>query len=169
MDEGFYLIPPPLVHNYLDYTDFFILIRSEEVGKGVIAVITAMPVTTGTPLAAMAETVATPGMRLDQINPSKGAGSTSNLKRKRVIAVIAAILITAGTPLIATAEIVTTLGTRLDQIGLLKGAGNILGFKIRFCNDVIIIKELDDIDITVLNDKAAMLRITTLEVLQPVS
>ncbi len=78
----------------MDYTDFFILIRSKGVGKGVIAVITAMLVTAGTPLAATAEITATSG---------KGA-----------VAVIAAMLVTAGTLLVATVKTAVTLGTRSD-------------------------------------------------------
>jgi len=49
LNEGFYLILPLSVYNYLDYTDFFILIRFEGVGKGAIVVITAISVTAGTP------------------------------------------------------------------------------------------------------------------------
>jgi len=64
------------------------------VGKGAIAVITVMSITAGTPLAATAETTATPG---------KGA-----------IAVITVIFITVGTPLAATAETAVTLETRSD-------------------------------------------------------
>jgi len=85
--------------------------------------------------------------------------------RKGVMAVIAAISVMVGTLLVATAETVATLETRLDQIGLSKGAGSTLNFKIRFYNDIIVIKESGDIDIIVLNDKVAMLGTTTLEVL----
>ncbi len=145
LNESFYPILPPSVHDYLDYTDCFISIRSEGVEKGAMAVIVAMSVTAGTPLAATAETAATPG---------KGA-----------MAVIAAIPVTAGTPLATTAETVVSPGTRSDQIGLSKGTGSILGFKVRFYNDVIVIKESNDIDITALNDKAAILGTTTLEAL----
>src|SRR6266566_635957 len=77
LDKGFYPIPPPSVYDYLDYTNFFISIWSEGVEKGAMAVIAAMPVTAGTPLAATAETAATPG--------------------KGVMAVIAAMPVTAGT------------------------------------------------------------------------
>ncbi len=63
-------------------------------GKRAIAVITAMPVTTRTPLATTAETAATPG---------KGA-----------MAVIATILVIAGTPLVTTAETTVMPGTRSD-------------------------------------------------------
>ena len=120
LNESFYFIPLLSVHDYLDHTDFFILIQSKRMGKETIAVITAMLVTAGTLLIIMTETTATPGTRSDQIGPSKGAGNTS-------------------------------------------------GLKVRFYNDVIVIKELDDIDIIVLNDKAAMSGVTTLEVLQPVN
>ncbi len=94
LDESFYLILSPSVHDYLDYTDFFISIRFEGVGKGVMAVIAAMPVTAGTPLIATAETAAMPG--------------------KEAMAVIVVILVTAGTLLAATAETITTSGTRSD-------------------------------------------------------
>ncbi len=120
LNESFYSILLPSVYNYLDYTDFFILIRSEGVGKEVIAVITAIPITAGTPLAATAETTVIPKTRSNQINPSKGARNTS-------------------------------------------------GLKVRFCNNVIVIKELSDIDITALNDKATMPGATTLETLQPMN
>ncbi len=116
LDKGFYPILPPLVYDYLDYIDFFISIRFKGVGKGVIAVITAISVTAGTPLAATAERTATPKTRSDQINLLKNAGNTSNLK-------------------------------------------------VWFCNDVIVIKKSDDIDITVLNNKAAMPETTTLKTL----
>ncbi len=92
LDKSFYLILPLSVHDYLDYTDFFISIRFKGVGKGVIAVITAIPVTAGMPLVATAEIATTPG--------------------KGVIAVIAAMSVTAGTPLVATAKIAITPGTR---------------------------------------------------------
>ena len=65
LNEGFYLILPSSVYDYLDYTDIFIFIRSEGVGKGVIAVITVISVTVGTPLVVTAETVVTSGTRLD--------------------------------------------------------------------------------------------------------
>ena len=146
LSESFYFILLLSVYNYLDYTDFFISIRFEGVGKGAIAVIAAILITAGTPLAATAEIAATPG---------KGA-----------MAVIVAMLITVGTPLVVTAETVVTPGTRLDQIGLLKGVGSISGFKVRFCNNIIVIKKSGDIDIMALNDKAAMPGVTTLEVLQ---
>ncbi len=120
LDESFYPILPLSVHDYLDYTDFFIFIRFERVGKRAMAVITAIP-------------------------------------------------ITARTPLVVTAEIAATPGTRSDQIGLSKGVGSISNLKVRFYNDVIVIKESDDIDITALNDKAAILGATTLEISQPVS
>ncbi len=149
LNESFYPTPPPSVHDYLDHTDFFIFIRFEGVGKGAMAVIAAIPVTAGTPLAITTETTATPG---------KGA-----------MAVIAAIPVTAGTLLVATAETITTPETRLNQINLSKNAGNTSGFKVRFYNNVIVIKESDDIDIIALNDKATMLRATMLEISQPVN
>ncbi len=77
LDKGFYSISPLSVYDYLDYTDFFILIRSEGVGKGAMAVIAVILVTVRTLLVATAETVATPGTRSDQIDPLKGAGNTS--------------------------------------------------------------------------------------------
>ncbi len=92
LGESFYFILPPSVYNYLDYTDFFIFIRSKGVKKVAIAVITAMFVIVGTPLITTVETVAMPG---------KGA-----------IAVITVMFITAGTPLTITAEITAILGTR---------------------------------------------------------
>ncbi len=115
LDESFYPTSPLSVYDYLDYTDFFISIRSERVRKGAMAVITAMSVIVGTLLIAIAETIATPEIRSDQIDPSKDARSTLNLK-------------------------------------------------VRFYNDVIVIKKSDDIDITALNDKATISRITTLEI-----
>jgi len=42
LDEGFYLILPLSIYNYLDYIDFFIFIRFKEVGKRAIAVIITM-------------------------------------------------------------------------------------------------------------------------------
>ncbi len=84
---------------------------------------------------------------------------------KGVIAIITAILVTVGTPLITTAKTVVMLGTKLNQIDPSKGVGSTLSFKVRFYNDVIIIKELGDIDITVLNDKATMSETITLETL----
>ncbi len=120
LGESFYLIPPPSVYNYLDYTDFFILIRFEEMGKRVIAVITAIPITTGTPLVAIAKIVVIPGTKSNQINPSKDTGNTLNLK-------------------------------------------------VRFYNDIIVIKESDDINITALNNKAVISKATTLEILQPMN
>ncbi len=116
LNEGFYLILPLSVYNYLDHMDFFIFIRFEKMGKEAIVIITA-------------------------------------------------ILITVETPLAATAEIAATLETRSDQISPSKGAGNISSFKVRFYNNVIVIKESSDIDIIALNDKAAMSGVTTLEVL----
>ncbi len=65
LDESFYLIPPPSVYDYLDYTDFFISIWFERVEKRVIAVIAAISVTTGTPLVAMVETAIMLGTRLN--------------------------------------------------------------------------------------------------------
>ncbi len=149
LNESFYLILLLSVHNYLDHIDFFIPIWSEGVKKGAIAIITAMLITAGTPLAATAETAVTPG--------------------KRAMAVIVAMPVTAGTPLAATAETIVTPGIRSDQIDPSKDAGSISSLKVRFYNDVIVIKESDDIDITALNDKAVMLEITMLEVLQPVN
>ncbi len=145
LDKSFYFILLPSVYNYLDYTDFFIFIRFEGMEKKAIVVIIAMFVTVGTLLVATAETVIMPG--------------------KRAIAVITVMLITAGTLLITTAKTTVTLGTRSDQIGLLKNAGSTLSLKVRFCNDVIVIKKLDDIDITALNNKVAMSEITILEIL----
>ncbi len=116
LDESFYPIPPLSVYNYLDYTDFFILIRSEGVGKKTIAVITAISIIAGTPLITTAETIVTSKTRLNQINPSKNAGNT-------------------------------------------------LSFKVRFYNNIIVIKELDDIDITALNNKIAMPGTTILKTL----
>ncbi len=104
-----------------------------------------MPVTAGTSLAATAKTAVTLG--------------------KGVIAVITAMPITTGTPLATTAETVATLETRLNQIDLSKGAGNTSDLKVQFYNDIIVIKESNDIDITTLNDKAAILETTTLKVL----
>ena len=68
-------------------------------------------------------------------------------------------------PLIIITEITATLETRSNQIGLLKGAGNISNFKVRFYNDIIVIKKSNDIDIITLNDKAAMLKTITLKIL----
>ncbi len=85
LNENFYFILPLSVHDYLDYIDFFIFIRFKGVGKGAIVVITAMPVTVETLLAATAEIVVILG--------------------KGVIAVIAVILVTVGTLLVVTAEI----------------------------------------------------------------
>ncbi len=62
--------------------------------KRVIAVITAMPITAGTPLAITAEIIVTPG--------------------KEAITVITIIPITAGTLLVATAETAAMPGTRSD-------------------------------------------------------
>src|SRR6266566_6594776 len=45
LSESFYPTSPPSVHDYLDYTDFFIFIRFEGMGKRVIAVIAVIPVT----------------------------------------------------------------------------------------------------------------------------
>ncbi len=67
--------------------------------------------------------------------------------------------------LVATTETIVILGTRLNQISPLKNAENISNFKIQFYNDVIVIKELNDIDIITLNDKVAMLETTILEIL----
>ncbi len=116
LDKGFYLILLLSVYNYLDYTDFFIFIWSKGVGKGAIAVITVM-------------------------------------------------FVTAGTLLIATAETVVTPGTRLNQISLSKSVENTSSFKVRFYNDIIVIKKLNDIDIMVLNDKVTMPGVITLEIL----
>ena len=85
------------------------------------------------------------------------------------MAIIVTMSIMAGTPLVTTTETATTPGTRSDQISPLKNVENILSFKIRFYNDVIVIKKSGDIDITALNDKATMLGVTTLETLQPVN
>jgi len=117
--------------------------------KGVITVITAIFITARTLLAATAETV---------IMPGKGA-----------ITVIVVISVTAGTPLVAMAETAAIPGIRLNQIGLLKDAGNTLGFKVRFYNDIIVIKKSNDIDITALNDKAAISRVITLETSQSIN
>jgi len=92
LGKSFYLILPLSVYDYLDYTDFFIFIRFEGVRKRAIAVITAMFVTAGTPLATTAEIIATP--------------------RKGAIAVITAMPVIAGIPLVVTAEIVAMPGTR---------------------------------------------------------
>ncbi len=102
-----------------------------------------------TPLIAIAKTTATPG--------------------KGTIVVITAISITVGTPLVVTTETTITPRMRSNQIDLSKDAGNTLSLKVRFYNDVIVIKESGDIDIIVLNDKATMLKATTLEVSQPVN
>ncbi len=162
----------------MDYTDFFIFIRSKEIGKRVIVVIAAMPVIAGTPLVATAKTTAMPGKGAIAVIATMPvmAGTlliaTAEIAAtlgKGAMAVIAIMLITAGTPLIATTETAATLGTRLNQIGLLKGIGSILGLKVRFYNNVIVIKESGDIDIIALNDKAVMLGTTTLEASQPVS
>ncbi len=110
LNESFYLISLLSVHDYLNYTDFFIFIRFKGVRKGVIVVIVAISVMAGTLLVATAEIIATPG--------------------KRVMAVIAAIFITVGMLLVATAETTTTPGTRSDQIDLSKGVGNILNLKV---------------------------------------
>ncbi len=84
---------------------------------------------------------------------------------KRAITVIITIFIIIKTLLAITIETIAIPGTRSNQINLLKDIGNILNFKVRFYNDVIIIKKSDDIDIIVLNDKAAMLETTILETL----
>ena len=94
LDESFYLILPPSIYDYLDYTDFFIPIRSKGVGKKAIAVITVIPITAGTSLAITVETAVMLG--------------------KGVMAVIAIMLVTTGTLLAATAETIATLGTRSD-------------------------------------------------------
>ena len=120
LDKSFYPILSLSVYNYLDYIDFFIFIRFKGVGKRVITVITAIPVTAGTPLATTTETTVTPGTRLNQINP-------------------------------------------------LKDIGNTLDFKVRFYNDIIVIKKSNNIDITTLNDKATIPETTTLEISQPVN
>ncbi len=65
LNKGFYLILTLSVYNYLNYTDFFIFIQSEEIKKKTMAVITVISITAGTPLVAIAETVATPETRLD--------------------------------------------------------------------------------------------------------
>jgi len=178
LDKSFYPIPLLLVHDYLNYTDFFIFIRSEEVGKGAIAVIAAMPITVGTPLIATAETAETPGKGVMAVIATMpvtagtllaATAETTATSGKRAIAVIITMLVMAGTPLAATAETAVTPGTRLDQISLSKGVGNTLGLKVRFYNNVIVIKESGDIDITALNDKATMPEATTLEVLQLVN
>jgi len=89
--------------------------------------------------------------------------------RKRIIAVITVILIIAGTPLIATIETTATLKIKSNQINPSKSAENILNLKVRFYNDVIVIKKSDDIDIITLNDKAVIPGTTTLETSQPVN
>ncbi len=149
MNKSFYPTPPPSVHNYLNYTDFFILIQSKEIRKRAIAVITTIPITAGTPLATTAKTAAMP--------------------RKGAITVITAIPVTAGTPLTTTTETAVTPETRSNQIDPLKGAGNTLNLKVRFYNDIIVIKESNDIDIITLNDKTAMPETTTLEISQPMN
>ena len=63
LNESFYLILPLSVYDYLDYTEFFISIRSEGVRKGAIAVIAVIPITAETPLTATAEIAATSGTR----------------------------------------------------------------------------------------------------------
>jgi len=83
---------------------------------------------------------------------------------KRAIVVIVVMFITAGISLITTAETVAMPGTRLDQIGPSKDVKNISNFKVRFYNDIIVIKESGDIDITTLNNKAAIPGATTLKV-----
>ncbi len=172
LDESFYLILLLSVYNYLDYTDFFILIRSKEVGKGAMAVITVMPVTAGTPLAATAETAAMPGKGAMAViaaipvtagTPLAATAETAAMLGKGAMAVKTAMPITVGTLLAATAETAATPRTRSDQIDPSKDAGNTSGLKVRFCDNVIVIKKSSDIDIIVLNDKTTMLRTTTLE------
>ncbi len=63
LDESFYLILPLSVYDYLDHIDFFIFIRFKGVGKGVMAVIIAMPITAGMLLIATAEIAAMLGTR----------------------------------------------------------------------------------------------------------
>ncbi len=65
LNESFYLILPPSVYDYLDHTDFFIFIRFEGIGKGVITVIVAISITVGMLLAATAETAVTLETRSD--------------------------------------------------------------------------------------------------------
>ncbi len=113
--------------------------------KEAMAVIAAMLVTAGTLLITTAEITAISG---------KGA-----------MVIIVAIPVIARTPLVITAEIVVIPGTRSDQIDPLKGAGSTSNLKVRFCDDVIVIKESNDIDITALNDKTTILEITMLETL----
>ncbi len=110
MEESFYFTSPLSVHDYLNYIDFFIFIWFKEVGKRVIAVITAMFVTVGTLLIATTETIVTLG--------------------KRTIAVIVIMPVTARTLLVATAETAVTPGIRSDQIGPSKDIGNTLSFKV---------------------------------------
>ncbi len=145
LDKSFYLILPPSVHNYLNYIDFFISIRSKEVEKRAIAVITAILITVKTPLTTTVKTAVTPG--------------------KRVITIIIAMPVTAGTPLTTTAETTAIPGTRSNQINPSKNTENTSSFKVRFYNDIIVIKESDDIDITALNDKITMPGTITLEIL----
>ncbi len=85
--------------------------------------------------------------------------------RKKAIVVITTIPITTGTLLIVTIETTTMLETRSNQIDPLKNAENTSNFKIQFYNDVIVIKELGDIDIIILNDKTAIPEVITLEIL----
>ncbi len=94
LGESFYFISSLSVYDYLDYTDFFIFIWFEGMGKGVIVVIIIMLVMVGTLLVVTAEIAATPG--------------------KEAIAVIVAIFIMARTPLVAMVETIVTLGTRLN-------------------------------------------------------
>ena len=133
----------------MDYIDFFIFIQFEGVGKRAITIIIVISIIAGTPLITTAETTITSG---------KGA-----------IVVIITISVIAGTLLIIMAETTVIPGTRSDQIGLLKSARNISSLKVRFYNDVIVIKKSSNIDITALNNKAAIPGVTTLEASQPVN
>ncbi len=65
LDKSFYLILPSSVYDYLNHIDFFIPIRSKRMGKRAIIVITAIPITAGTLLAATTGITATPGTRSD--------------------------------------------------------------------------------------------------------
>ncbi len=82
---------------------------------------------------------------------------------KEAITVITTILITVGTPLTITTETAVIPETRSNQINPSKDIGNTSNLKIRFYNDIIVIKKSNDINIIVLNNKAAMPGVTTLE------
>ena len=66
----------------------------------------------------------------------------------------------------AVSLLAATLELRSDQTGSLKGIKSTLGLKtVRFYNDIIIIRKLNDIEILDLNDKAVISRVATLKVL----